>query len=164
MQGFCVTGHDNAPGLSARARWTPLSCAAMGTTGLTLGTIPFTIALCPCSIAALTGFWIGSGRFFIVLGLLTYTGGLTSRSFYDRVYNLTFRHLFRTSPIPEHGKPRMFGCAIGGAMYVISGMGFLMGNFWMAYTPAAIMIVLATVAGLTHWCFASALHRLIFIK
>jgi len=163
-QGFCFNDVGNDSEISAKARWTPLSCATLGTAGIGLGVIPFAFAICPCTIAALVGFWTGSGWFFIVLGLLTYTGGLTNRSFYDRVYNATIRHLLHKSPIPEHGAPRKFGCAIGGVMYVASGIGFLIGNFWLAYAPAVFMIVLATIAGLTHWCFASAIYKLIWSK
>jgi hypothetical protein len=71
MQGFCFADLNNDPEISAKARWTPLSCATMGSVGISLGVVPFTIAICPYTIAALTGFWVGSGWFFIVLGLLT---------------------------------------------------------------------------------------------
>ena len=37
------------------------------------------------------GLLVGKGGYFVVLGLLTLTGGLTSRSIYDRVYNATFQ-------------------------------------------------------------------------
>jgi len=162
MQGFCSRDIDNDPGISRLARWTPLSCASLGTAGLAVGLLPFGLALCPCAIAGFAGLWIGSGWFFIVLGLLTLTGGLTNRSIYDRLYNLTIRHLFRTSPVPQHGAPRRFGCAIGGLMYTASGIGFLLGNKWLAFSPAVFMVVFATIAGLTQWCFASAIYALLF--
>ena len=162
MQGFCPRDVDNEPGISRLARWTPLSCAAFGTAGLAAGLLSFGLTVCPCALATVAGMWIGSGWFFIVLGLLTLTGGLTTRSFYDRLYNVTVRHLFRTSPVPQHGAARRFGCAIGGVMYAVSGLGFLLGNVWMALIPAVFMILFATIAGLTHWCFASALHAWLF--
>lgn len=140
MQGFCPSAVDNDPQLERHARWTPLSYAACGIVGL-VGSL-----------------WIGSGWFFVILGLLTLTGGLTTRSIYDRVYNATVRHLLHTSEVPQHGAPRRFGCTIGGIMYIVSGLGFLAGNVWLAYIPAVIMVVLATIAGLTHWCFASTIY------
>ena len=163
-QGFCSCDIDNQPEISRLARWTPLSCATFGTGGLALGLLPFGLAICPCAIASVAGLWIGSGWFFIVLGLLTLTGGLTSRSIYDRLYNVIFRHLFHTAAVPEHGAPRKFGCGIGGIMYIASGLGFLSSNIWLAFIPAVFMVTFAIIAGLTHWCFASALYGWLFPK
>ena len=162
MQGFCPRDIDTEPEFSRMARWTPLSCATFGTAGLAAGFLPFGLAICPCAFVTVAGLWAGSGWFFIILGLLTLTGGFTRRSIYDRLYNVTFRHLFRTSPVPEHGAPRQFGCAIGGIMYTVTGFGFLLGNVWLAFIPAVFMVVFATIAGLTQWCFASALYVWLF--
>jgi len=163
MQGFCQTDVDGMPQIGRLARWTPLSCAVFGTAGIWLqGLLPLGGFLCPCVITGLTGLWLGSGWFFIALGLFTLTGGLSARSFYDRLYNMTFRYIFRTPPVPKHGAPRRFGCAIGGIMYVLSGIGFLINNYWLAFIPALFMIVFATIAGLTQWCFASALYIWLF--
>ena len=109
MQGFYPRDVDNEPGIIRLARWTPLSCATFGTAGLAAGFLPFGLTICPCAFVTVTGLWIGSGWFFIVLGLLTLTGGLTNRSIYDRLYNATFRHLLHTPPVPQHGAPRQFG-------------------------------------------------------
>ncbi len=162
MQGFCPHDVDTEKRISRLARWTPLSCATFGSAGLAVGLLPFGLTICPFAISTLTGLRIGSGCFFIVLGLLTLTGGLTSRSFYDRLYNATLRHLLHTSPVPQHGAPRRFGCAIGGIMYTLSGVGFLGGNLYLAFIPAMFMAVFATVAGLTQWCFASAIYAWLF--
>jgi len=164
MQGFRAADVDGEPQIRRLACWTPLSCATLGAAGLAAGSVllPIGAAICPCAAASLLGLWLGSGWFFIVLGLLTLTGGVTARSVYDRLYNATLRHVFRTAPVPNHGAPRRFGCAIGGLMYIASGMGFLLGNLWLAFIPAVLMVVLATIAGLTQWCFASALYGWLF--
>ena len=47
-------------------------------------------------------------------------------------------------------------------MYTLSGVGFLMGNLWLAFIPAVFMVIFATIAGLTQWCFASALYEWLF--
>ena len=165
MQGFCQRDMEGVPGISGLARWTPLSCAAFGTAGLAAGStvLPLGATLCPCAIEGMAGLWMGSGWFFLVLGLLTLTGGLTSRSIYDRLYNGTFMRILRTAAVPQHGAPRRFGCTIGGIMYTLSGVGFLLGNLWIAFIPALFMVVFATVAGLTQWCFASALYTWLFV-
>lgn len=157
-QGFDARDVDNEPEIVRLARWTPLCCASFGGAGLAVGLLPFGLTICPCAIFTLTGLWMGSGWFFVVLGLLTLTGGVTTRSIYDRFYNAAWRHLLHTSPAPAHGAPRQFGCALGGVMYVVSGLGFLIGNIWLAFLPATIMVVLATIAGLTQWCYASTVY------
>jgi hypothetical protein len=162
MQGFCSKDINNIPGIGRLARWTPLSCATFGATGVTIGIIPFFAIVCPCTISAIAGFWFQSGWFFIVLGLLTLTGGFTKRSIYDRLYNLVLRPILKSPAIPEHGAPRRFGCAIGGAMFILSGVGFLLNIPWLAFGPAIFMIVFALVAGLSQWCFASTIYAMIF--
>ena len=164
MQGFSRQDVDGVPKIGGLARWTPLSCAAFGTAGLTVGSslLPLGISICPCVFASVAGLWMGSGWFFIALGLLTLTGGLTNSSIYDRLYNATVGHVLRTARVPQHGAPRRFGCAIGGLMYTVSGIGFLVGDLWMAFIPAVFMVVFATIAGLTQWCFASALYGWLF--
>jgi len=47
-------------------------------------------------------------------------------------------------------------------MYILSGVGFLSCNYWLAFIPAVFMIAFATIAGLTQWCFASALYSWLF--
>ena len=164
MQGFCSTDLDYEPLIDSLARWTPITCASVGTSGMIIGNslIPISISLCPCTIASLTGLWFGNGIFFIILGILTFTGGLTNRSIYDRFYNVIISKIFKTPPIPLHGSPRRFGCAIGGFMYTMSGIGFLIGNVWLAFIPSIFMITFAFIAGITQWCFASAIYNGIF--
>jgi hypothetical protein len=162
MQGFCSKDIEQNKQLSRLARWTPLSCATFGATGISIGFLPFLMAICPCTISAIAGFWFRSGWFFIVLGLLTLTGGLTKRSIYDRFYNLVISSVLRSTPIPEHGAQRRFGCAIGGVMFILSGIGFLNQITWLALSPAIFMIVFATIAGLSQWCFASSIYMMIF--
>jgi len=53
---------------------------------------------------------------------------------------------------------------MGGSMYILSGIGFLLGNAWLAYIPAGFMVVFATIAGVTQWCFASALYAILFSR
>ena len=53
-----------------------------------------------------------------------------------------------------------FSCAACGS--IGSGVGFLSGNPWLAYILASLMVILATVAGLTHWCFASTIYSWLF--
>ena len=163
MQGFSTVDVDSEPKIDRLARWTPMSCAAFGTTGLAFGSlVSIGASVCPCALFSALGLGIGSGWFFAALGILTLTGGVTTRSIYDRLYNAVFRRILRTPPVPRHGPPRQFGCAIGGGMYVLSGIGFFLGNAWLAYIPAGFMVVFATIASATQWCFASKLYAVLF--
>jgi hypothetical protein len=49
-------------------------------------------------------------------------------------------------------------------MFILSGIGFLTNIRWLAFGPAIFMIVFATIAGLSQWCFASNLYALLFKK
>jgi len=145
----------------------PLACAAFGAAGIALQyfhsamVYPFLAAQCQCYAKAL---YSAGGAYFLVLGAFTLTGGFTSSSIFDRLYNVFLRPLFKGSPIPPQGAPRRFGCAIGGLVYIASGAVFLLGSAALAYGLAAFMIVFALVAGITQWCFASTLHKLLFAK
>jgi len=143
-QGFCDCDLDSMPQLSRLARWTPCACAAFGVAGI-----------------ALALFFNIGGIYFLVLGLLTLTGGFTGNSIFDRLYNLLLRPIFNDPPIPPHGMPRRFGCAIGGGMYMASGVAFLFGFTALACGLAAFMILFALIAGVTQWCFASTLYKLL---
>ena len=165
MQGFRASKIDSEPNISSLARWTPLSCATLGTAGLGIGSlVSVGAAICPCALFSALGLGIGSGWFFSALALLTLTGAVTERSIYDRVYNSVIRRFLRTPPVPKHGPPRQFGCAVGGGLYALSAIGFLQGNVWLAYIPAVFIVIFAAIAGVTQWCFASALYALLFSR
>ncbi len=163
MQGFTADQLDREPGLGSLARWTPLTCAVSGSTGLAFGSlVSVGAAVCPCALFSALGLGIGSGWFFAALSILTLTGAATSRSIYDRLYNTAIRRLLHTPPVPRHGPARQFGCAIGGGLYALSAIGFFQANLWLAYIPAGFLVLFATIAGLTQWCFASAFYALLF--
>ncbi len=137
MQGYCCNSESQWMDLEVLTRWTPLACATMGLIGLLLH----------------------SSIYFIVLGSLTAIGGFTNRSFYDAVYNAVFKDIFHTAPMPTHGNARRLGCGIGGAMYILAGVGFLIGEPTLAYIPSLMMILLAGLAVATHFCFASWIYK-----
>ena len=155
-QGFGITSEEQAAQISRRARWTPISCAVVGALGICLA------ALGHLALRNASSGWNLGGWYFIVLGALTLTGGFSSRSIFDRFYVAVIRPIFATRQMPRHGAARRFGCAIGGTFYLIGGAGFFLRNIWLALIPAIIMIVLAGIAGTTHWCFASALYKVLF--
>ncbi len=142
MQGYKRDDVMRNPNISLLARWTPLACGSCGVLGL----------------------WLRSPAYFWALGALTLVGSLSSYSFYDYLYQIFIRPFTSLGNMPHHGVPRRFGCAIGAALFVLSGTGFLLHYPLLALIPALVIIPLAFVAVFTQWCFASALYRLIFRK
>jgi len=107
------------------------------------------------------GLGLRSAAFFWALGILTLMGAASTRSFYDRLYQIFLRPWTGLGEMPRHGAPRRFGCAVGAALFILSGTGFRLSSPVLAFVPALIIVPLAFGAAFTQWCFASALYRLI---
>ena len=139
LQGYSrddVVHHAN---LNLLARWTPFACGCLGTLGLSLR----------------------SPAYLWALGILTLIGSVSSRSFYDYLYQIFLRPMTGLGEMPRHGAPRRFGCAVGAGLFILSGTGFYLRLPMLSVIPALIIIPLAFGAAFTQWCFASALYRLI---
>ena len=139
MQGYSEADICDCKNITALARWTPSACALAGTLGVLFRS--------PVAMA--------------VLGLLTLIGAVTSRSFFDYLYIFLVKPVMNLGEMPLHGNPRRFGCAIGAALFTLTGIGLFIGNAWLTYVPALTIIPLALVAALTQWCFASALYAML---
>lgn len=142
MQGYQRDDVICNPNINLLARWTPFACGCFGTLGLVLH----------------------SPLYFGALGILTFLGSVSRRSFYDYLYQIIIRPLTALGDMPFHGAARRFGCAIGAALFILSGAGFHMQHPLLAFIPSLIIIPLAFTAAMTQWCFASALYGLIFGK
>jgi len=142
LQGYDRNDFIHHPKAALLARWTPFACGCFGTLGICLR----------------------SPAYLWALGLLTLLGAVSSRSFYDRIYQLLLRPITGLGDMPRHGAPRRFGCAIGAALFLLSGTGFYLRSPLLALVPALIIVPLALIAAFTQWCFASALYRLLFGK
>jgi hypothetical protein len=142
MQGYNQTDMENYRHINILVRWTPLLCSLLG----------------------LVGILIKSPAYLIILGLLTTIGAFGSKSFYDYLYDISFKYIFNLEKIPRHGNARRFGCAIGSILYISSGIGFFIGNLYLAYIPSLMIISLAFIAATTQWCFASTLYNFLFKK
>jgi hypothetical protein len=139
LQGYRSDDVIHNPNLNLLARWTPFACGCLGTVGLILR----------------------SPAYLWVLGILTLIGSVSPRSFYDYLYQIFLRPLTGLGEMSRHGAPRRFGCAIGAALFILSGTGFHLQSPMLSFIPALIIIPLAFGAAFTQWCFASALYRLI---
>jgi len=141
-QGYSRNSVYEYRNINLLVRWTPLMCASFGAVGLI----------------------IQSPIYFIVLGCFTFIGALSSTSFFDYIYKFTIQKFSKRNAMPPQGKPRRFGCGIGAVMYLLSGTGFYIHNFYLAFIPGVMIVSLAAIAALTQWCFASTLYNLIFRK
>ena len=137
IQGFSEKDITTCDNIDMLARWTPVACSLFGIFGIVLQ----------------------SSWYFIALGLLTSIGAFSKHSFYDYLYNYSIRFLINSEKIPEQGNARRLGCGIGAVMYIISGIGFSTGNFYLAYIPSLLMVVLAGFAAVTQICFASVFYH-----
>jgi hypothetical protein len=139
VQGYSREDVIQNPNLNLLARWTPFACGCLGALGLSLR----------------------SPAYLWALGTVTFIGSVCSRSFYDYLYQIFLRPMTGLGDMPHHGAPRRFGCAIGAALFILSGTGFYLQRPMLSFIPALIIIPLAFGAAFTQWCFASALYRLI---
>jgi hypothetical protein len=139
LQGYRTDDVTHNPTIDLLARWTPFACGCLGTLGLILR----------------------SPGYLWMLGILTLVGSVSQRSFYDYLYQIFLRPLAGLGDMPHHGAPRRFGCAIGAALFILSGTGFYLQVPMLSFIPALIITPLAFGAAFTQWCFASALYRLI---
>jgi hypothetical protein len=139
VQGYSLDDVTDNPNLNLLARWTPLACGCLGALGLILR----------------------SPAYLWTLGALTLIGSVRPRSFYDYLYQIFLRPITGLGEIPRHGAPRRVGCALGAALFILSGTGFYWHSPLLSFIPALIIIPLAFGAAFTQWCFASALYRLI---
>jgi len=135
-QGYSEQIVDSNEKIIALAKWTPLSCAILGLTGIILQ----------------------SPIYLIVLGLLTFTGAFSSNSLYDYLYKYFFSYFINLGVMPKHGIQRRIGCCIGACLFLTGGMAFYMEVPLVAYIASLFIITFAFIAGFFNWCFVSAFY------
>lgn len=141
-QGYSLSDISSNRHINLLVRWTPLMCSVFGFIGILLK----------------------SPAYFIGLGFLTSIGAFSNHSFYDYSYKFIASFAIPMGPMPAHGNARQFGCAIGSLLYISSGVGFAIRNWYLAFLPAILIVTLAFIAATTQWCFASTLYNFIFKK
>jgi hypothetical protein len=137
-QGYDLQTISQTPNIIPLAKWTPLACATFG----------------------LIGVLLKSPEYLVILGMCTSIGAFANNSFYDLLYKYIFSYIFRFGEMPEHKIQRKIGCGIGACAFIISGAGFYIGNFYMAYIPSLFMITFAYIAGCFNWCFVSTFYTM----
>ena len=113
LQGYDRNDVIHNHNASLLARWTPFACGCFGAFGISLG----------------------SPAYLWALGVLTFIGAVSSRSFYDHIYQLLLRPIIGLGAMPRHGAPRRFGCGIGAALFLLSGTGFYLRSPMLSLIP-----------------------------
>ena len=121
-------------------RWSPALCATV----MAVGTI-------------LASPWI-------LWGLIPFAalGAASSRQPFDYVYNHTVRRLTGTEPLPPHGAPRRFACALASVWLVATGAAFAADLDLLGYVLGGSLTAVAATVGTTHFCIPSLIFGLLF--
>jgi hypothetical protein len=121
-------------------RWSPAICAAV----MAIGTL-------------LASPWV-------LWGLVPFAviGAVSSRHPFDYIYNYGLRHFTKTPPLPPHGAPRRFACAIASVWLVATGAAFAADLDLLGYVLGGMLTVVAATVATTHFCIPSLIYALLF--
>jgi hypothetical protein len=121
-------------------RWSPLFCATV----MAIGTV----------LASLWVLW----------GLVPFAalGAIFPRHPFDLIYNYGVRHLTRTQPLPPHGAPRRFACALASVWLIATGAAFAADLDLLGYALGGSLTIVAATVATTHFCIPSLVYALLF--
>ena len=81
---------------------------------------------------------------------------------FDLIYNYGLRHLTGTRPLPPNGAPMRFSCGVAGVWIVAIALSFNLGVAPLGYVLGAMLISIAAVVSVTHFCIASFGYQFVF--
>jgi hypothetical protein len=81
---------------------------------------------------------------------------------FDYLYNFGVRHLTGTQPLPPHGAPRRFACAIASVWLVATGAAFASDLNVVGYLLGGTLTGVAFIVATTHFCIPSLIYGLLF--
>lgn len=139
-QGFVNVDRQTMREVEPWLRWSPVFC----TTFMALGTI-------------LAAPWILWG-----LAVTAALGTVLPSHPFDYVYNLGFRRLTGTPPLPANGAPRRFACGMATVWLVATGAAFAADLTVLGYVLGGVLTALAALVATTHFCLPSLVYGLIF--
>jgi Domain of unknown function (DUF4395) len=139
-QGYVDVDRSTMRELEPWLRWSPAVCAA----GMGIGT----------ALASPLILW----------GLVPFAmlGAIFSRHPFDYLYNFGVRHLTGTQPLPPHGAPRRFACAIASVWLVATGAAFAFDLNLVGYLLGGTLTAVAFIVATTHFCIPSLIYALLF--
>jgi rhodanese-related sulfurtransferase len=142
QQSLVQQGFDHSPAELKELKWglrfTPFVCMVLAVYGLIYQLPMVHFALAAIGILP---FWFPAWHPF------------------DRLYNHALRPLWDGVALPPNPLPRRIACFSGGVMNIGIGVAFVVGNVFLAYVFAAILIPLQIIVITTHFCVASWMYE-----
>lgn len=139
-QGFVNVDRATMRELEPWMRWSPALCAVV----MAIGTV-------------FASQWVLWG-----LAPFAAAGAILPRHPFDYVYNYGVRHLTGTQPLPPHGAPRRFACAMASAWLVATGAAFATDLDVLGYVLGGTLTAVAATVGTTRFCIPSLVYGLLF--
>lgn len=90
------------------------------------------------------------------------TGALSRRHPFDYVYNRGLRRFTGTPPLPTHGAPRRFACALASVWLAGTGAAFALDAETLGYVLGGSLTVVAAIVATTHFCIPSLVYGFLF--
>lgn len=139
-QGYANVDRATMRDVEPWLRWSPALCATV----MGIGTL-------------LASPWV-------LWGLVPFAalGALFPRHPFDYIYNLGVRRLTGTRPLPPHGAPRRFACAIASVWLIGTGVAFAADQDTLGYVLGGLLTGVAALVGTTHFCIPSLIYALLF--
>jgi hypothetical protein len=139
-QGYVHVNSATLGELEPWLRWSPALCATVMAIG--------TVLASP----------------YILWGLVPFAalGAIFDRHPFDYIYNYGARHLTRTQPLPAHGAPRRFACAVASVWLVGTGAAFAADLDLLGYVLGGSLTAVAATVATTHFCIPSLVYGLLF--
>ena len=111
-------------------------------------------ALVATGLALRSPIWVGSMAVVALSGVLVPSGMLV-----DVLYNLGFRHLFRSPPLPPTPKPRRFSYGLSCLLLAASARSLERGLTVLGLVLGGIVVIGGTILTTTLWCLGSFVYR-----
>ncbi len=83
---------------------------------------------------------------------------------FDLIYNYGIRHLTHTKPLPNHGAPRRFACALATIWLLVTGWAFHSDSMILGYILGGSLTLTAFIVSTTDFCIPSHIYRFLFKK
>jgi len=132
-QGYASVDRSTMREVEPWLRWSPALCATVMGIGTALASPWILWALVP----------------FAMLG------ALFQRHPFDYLYNFGVRRLTGTQPLPPHGAPRRFACAIASVWLLATGAAFAADLNVVGYVLGGTLTGVALIVATTHFCIPS---------
>ncbi|MBZ0271903.1 DUF4395 domain-containing protein [bacterium] len=115
-----------------------------------------------CTVFMIAGTALASPAILWTLAATAFVGAILPSHPFDWLYNFGFRHLTGTRPLPPHGAPRRFACAIATVWLIATGAAFSAGAMTAGYALGTVLASVAALVSVTHICIPSHVYRALF--